>query len=231
MILQPLLLILVLLTTMIGISHEASCVNDVVLVPTASLGFIGQFEELQAFWSLSHNNRKVLSILHHSHHFRDASMYSMCDILDISKYVTCLVLTANQLLSLLPPLSCMLETRHDPAQKWLESPAAYNISESLFGLVSPVKRMKFNSDSTPSGKLGPLCALGILSERQADPESSFPIVFKDKYRILFHEARLHGLGIDRTIQNVTLKSQNEYVVVHWRRGVDQVRRLTSSSIS
>ena len=215
---------LLLFLFLVRISSNTSCVNDVILVPTAALGFVGQLEELQAFWSLTHDNRKVFSILHRSHRFSDAGMYSMCDIVEISEYVACLVLTANQLLNLLPPTSCMLETRHDSAHNWLESPEAYNISQNLIYLVKPVSQLKLNS--AKHSQQGPICALGMFGKTEADPRHTFPVMFTEKYKMLLHEAKIIGLGINHT-EDGQSNQGNEYVVVHWRRDLDQKMRCDS----
>ncbi len=114
----------------------------------------------------------------------------------------------------------MLEKRHDSTQKWLESPAAYNISQSLFNLVKPVRQMKLSSAPPSQRGPGPMCALGMLSESEADPAQVFPIIFKEKYKLLLHEALVGGLLLNHTVDGRS-KRRNKYVVVHWRRGLDQ----------
>ena len=150
----------------------------------------------------------------------------MCDILDLSGYVNCLILTANQALRLLPPWSCQYKTEHlDMKQHpWLRYPAAYNVSKEIF--AETVKQVVTVNLTQP----GPICHLGgpsYVMPFNAQGGATLPIVFQKKYKALLRLAKL-ALGIITTQAPVDptpkdREQEEEYAVVHWRRGDQTIR--------
>ena len=150
----------------------------------------------------------------------------MCDILDLRGYVNCLILTANQALRLLPPWSCLYKTEHlDMKQHpWLRYPAAYNITKEVF--VETVKQVTTVNLTQP----GPICHLGgpsYVLPFNTQGGATLPLIFQKKYKALLRLAKL-SLGVISTQAPVdpTPKDQEqeeEYAVVHWRRGDQAIR--------
>ena len=84
-------------TTTTTTTTTTPCVFDFILLPTGQ-GLVSQLVELRNFWSQTQKTRRVYTSLHFSSHFQDAGMYSMCDIFDFKDSVSCLAITANQVL-------------------------------------------------------------------------------------------------------------------------------------